>query len=280
MLPTKVPSRLLPLTAASLTSHLRRPRGRIYLCKYWRGASTIQTHCVSDQPRFGAETPGCHNTFTRLLQHTAAGSRACSYKTSSHQIGHVHTTVEAIKAELLAEIDGTDRGIAGVQAEKKRTICDLIARLEEAQPAVGITSELSRLEGNWKLVFSTIAITGKRRTKLGLRQFIRLGDFTQSIDLDQTLATNKVEFSVTGVGVFRGNLTIQASFQVVGPQRVKIEFDKATLEPRQLQALFDQNYDLLLSIFNPAGWLDITFVDGRHRTGRDDKGNVFLLERL
>ena len=51
-------------------------------------------------------------------------------------------------------------------------------------------------------------------------------------------------------------------------------------EPKQLNALFEKNYDLLLSIFNPDGWLDITYVDEQHRLGRDDKGNVFLLERV
>ncbi len=51
-------------------------------------------------------------------------------------------------------------------------------------------------------------------------------------------------------------------------------------EPKQLNALFEKNYNLLLSIFNPDGWLDITFVDEQHRLGRDDKGNVFLLERV
>ena len=49
--------------------------------------------------------------------------------------------------------------------------------------------------------------------------------------------------------------------------------------PRQLQKLFEANYDLLLSIFNPDGWLEITFVDDALRAGRDDKGNIFLLER-
>lgn len=49
--------------------------------------------------------------------------------------------------------------------------------------------------------------------------------------------------------------------------------------PDQLQRLFEKNYDLLLSIFNPQGWLDITYVDASHRVGRDDKGNVFYLVR-
>lgn len=49
--------------------------------------------------------------------------------------------------------------------------------------------------------------------------------------------------------------------------------------PEKLQSLFQANYDLLLSIFNPEGWLDITYVDQDTRIGRDDKGNVFVLAR-
>lgn len=49
--------------------------------------------------------------------------------------------------------------------------------------------------------------------------------------------------------------------------------------PDQLRQLFEKNYELLLSIFNPEGWLDITYVDSQLRIGRDDKGNLFVLER-
>ncbi len=49
--------------------------------------------------------------------------------------------------------------------------------------------------------------------------------------------------------------------------------------PKALERLFASNYDMLLSIFNPEGWLDITYVDDTHRIGRDDKGNVFYLQR-
>jgi hypothetical protein len=54
----------------------------------------------------------------------------------------------------------------------------------------------------------------------------------------------------------------------------------AVQEPLPLEQLFKQNYDLLLSIFNPEGWLDITYVDQDMRVGRDDKGNIYVLERL
>jgi hypothetical protein len=41
------------------------------------------------------------------------------------------------------------------------------------------------VKGEWKLVYSTISILGSKRTKLGLRDFIALGDFVQIIDVDQ-----------------------------------------------------------------------------------------------
>ncbi len=49
--------------------------------------------------------------------------------------------------------------------------------------------------------------------------------------------------------------------------------------PKQLQQIFELHYDLLLSIFNPEGWLDITYVDADMRVGRDDKDNIFVLGR-
>lgn len=41
------------------------------------------------------------------------------------------------------------------------------------------------MKGDWKLLYSTISILGSKRTKLGLRDFINLGDFVQIIDVDQ-----------------------------------------------------------------------------------------------
>jgi len=63
-------------------------------------------------------------------------------------------------------------------------------------------------------------------------------------------------------------------------QRVDIQFESSRLVPEQLLSLFQKNYDLLLSIFNPEGWLEITYVDDTLRVGRDDKGNIFLVERI
>ena len=91
---------------------------------------------------------------------------------------------------------------------------------------------------------------------------------------------NIVGFDILLFGKFKGSLTIEAKYQAVSPCRVAITLEKAMLVPHHFQRLFEKNYDLLLSIFNPEGWLDITYVDAEHRIGRDDKGNVFVLERM
>lgn len=88
---------------------------------------------------------------------------------------------------------------------------------------------------------------------------------------------------MAGFGNLGGSLTINATYAPAPPphdgSRVEIAFADAALRPEALEALFRANYDLLLSIFNPQGWLDVTYVDEEIRIGRDDKGHVFVVER-
>jgi len=50
---------------------------------------------------------------------------------------------------------------------------------------VGLCLGGVKVDGCWKLIYSTISILGKKRTKLGLRDFISLGDFLQIIDVKE-----------------------------------------------------------------------------------------------
>lgn len=93
--------------------------------------------------------------------------------------------------------------------------------------------------------------------------------------------SNEVQFSVAGFNI-RGSLDIAASYApspAAPGRRVDIAFESARLSPPALEAVFKSNYDLLLGIFNPEGWLEVTYLDGELRVGRDDKGHVFVLER-
>ncbi|KAL8477231.1 hypothetical protein ACS0TY_029503 [Phlomoides rotata] len=185
-----------------------------------------------------------------------------------------------IKQNLFDALQGINRGIFGVESAKKCEIQNLVLLLESLNPTAQPTHSLEKVAGAWKLIYSTITILGSKRTKLGLRDFITLGDFFQSINIAEGKAVNVVRFSAKGLNLLSGQLTIEASFKIASKSRVDISYSKSVITPDQLMNVFRKNYHLLLQIFNPEGWLEITYVDDSLRIGRDDKGNIFILERV
>ncbi|KAL4583005.1 hypothetical protein LXL04_007569 [Taraxacum kok-saghyz] len=184
-----------------------------------------------------------------------------------------------VKTEINSALEGYNRGIFGIPSEKKCEIENMVKVLESLNPTPHPTLDLNKLGGCWKLIYSTITILGSRRTKLGLRDFISLGDFLQIIDISKGKAVNEIMFNVRGLNLFSGKLIIEASFKISSKSRVDISYNTSTIIPDQLMNMFRKNYDILLGIFNPDGWLEITYVDDTLRIGRDDKGNIFILER-
>ncbi|KAK8644512.1 hypothetical protein V6N13_123818 [Hibiscus sabdariffa] len=188
-------------------------------------------------------------------------------------------TLSHLKTQLLQQLEGTNRGIFGVASSKKSDIEALVKLLESQNPTPDPTLNLEKVGGCWKLVYSSITILGSKRTKLGLRDFITLGEFYQTIDIQKSKAVNVIKFNASGLKLLNGKLTIEASFKIASKSRVEISYDNSTITPDQLMNVFRKNYDILLGIFNPEGWLEITYVDDTMRIGRDDKGNLFILER-
>ncbi|XVF14977.1 hypothetical protein REPUB_Repub09cG0108600 [Reevesia pubescens] len=188
-------------------------------------------------------------------------------------------TLSQLKTQLFQELNGINRGIFGVPSSKKSDIEALVKVLESQNPTPDPTLNLEKVGGCWKLVYSTITILGSKRTKLGLRDFITLGEFFQTIDVEKSKAVNVIKFNARGLNLLNGKLTIEASFKIASKSRVDIRYDNSIITPDQLMNVFRKNYNLLLAIFNPEGWLEITYVDDTLRIGRDDKQNIFILER-
>ena len=129
-----------------------------------------------------------------------------------------------IEEKLEEELKGLDRGIFGVPSAKKQVIHSLLAQLEAENEHKSPVDQLESLvDGPWLLLYSDITISGVKRSKLGLREFVKLGCFVQTIDSKAGLAISKIGFSVTGLGLVKGSLSIVASFVREGPSRVKIE---------------------------------------------------------
>ncbi|KAF6256783.1 hypothetical protein COO60DRAFT_79493 [Scenedesmus sp. NREL 46B-D3] len=186
-------------------------------------------------------------------RHVAAAAAAQQGAASSVPYAEAARNRLVLKQQLREAVQGIDRGIFGVQSAKRQEVAAIIEALEALNPLQQPTQHLDQLAGKWVLLYTTITITGIRKTKLGLREFIKLGDFVQQIDTDNKLALNVVQFSVAGLGMLSGSLTVKASYEVASDDRVDIKFIESTLVPEKLQSLFQANYDLLLSIFNPEG---------------------------
>ncbi|KAK3272496.1 hypothetical protein CYMTET_19213 [Cymbomonas tetramitiformis] len=109
------------------------------------------------------------------------------------------------KSALLAAIEGTDRGIFGLTSARRKEIEELAKALAEQNRITEPMSDLCKVAGEWKLLYTTIQILGKSRTKLGLRSLVKLGDFVQRIDIDESRAFNEVDFHVSGLGMINGS---------------------------------------------------------------------------
>uniref|UniRef100_I1KTF0 Plastid lipid-associated protein/fibrillin conserved domain-containing protein n=1 Tax=Glycine max TaxID=3847 RepID=I1KTF0_SOYBN len=109
-------------------------------------------------------------------------------KVAEHNSGSGLVELEALaqkKRELYQAVEGINRGIFGIPSTKKSEIESLVKQLESLNPTPFPTLELEKVAGCWRLVYSTISILGSKRTKLGLRDFISLDDFFQSIDISK-----------------------------------------------------------------------------------------------
>ncbi|KAF0913875.1 hypothetical protein E2562_024950 [Oryza meyeriana var. granulata] len=156
------------------------------------------------------------------------------------------------KDALYAALEGVNRGIFGLTSEKRSEIHALVELLESRNPTPEATDKLQeKVDGCWRLIYSTISILGKKRTKLGLRDFISLGDFFQMIDVKEEKAVNVIKFSARALKILSGQLTIEASYKITTKTRVDIMLESSTITPDQLMNIFQKNYDMLLAIFNP-----------------------------
>ncbi|KAH0887979.1 hypothetical protein HID58_050408 [Brassica napus] len=188
-------------------------------------------------------------------------------------------TVSQIKEELYEALKGINRGVFGVKSDKKEEIEGLVKLLECRNPTPEPTGELDKIGGCWKLIYSTITVLGSKRTKLGLRDFVSLGDLLQEIDIAQGKTVHVLKFDVRGLNLHDGEFRIVANFKIISKSSVEITYESSTIMPDQLMNIFKKNMNLLLGIFNPEGLFEISYLDEDLQVGRDGKGNVFVLEK-
>ncbi len=190
-------------------------------------------------------------------------------------------TTTALTSQLRNEISrlaGDERGLFMSSSAVREELEKHIAALESTCKSF---DRVSAAAGTWRLLYTTITILGRRRVRLAIASgskpgFVRIADITQSVG--DGVSVNTVNFKLITGGV--GKFEVRARYEVVNDARVDVKLENWTLEPDKMRQVLGENVNILLEIFNPEGWLDITYVDDNLRIGRDHNANIFVLERV
>ncbi|CAN1180770.1 Plastid-lipid-associated protein 6, chloroplastic [Linum perenne] len=195
--------------------------------------------------------------------------------------------VYSLKLKLLSVVSGLNRGLAATEDDLKKA--DAAAKeLEDAGGLVDLAVDLDKLQGRWKLVyssaFSSRTLGGSRPgIPTGRLLPVTLGQVFQRIDVVNRDFDNIAELQLgTPWPLPPVELTANLAhkFELIGSAKIKINFEKTTVKTTgnlaQLPPLdIPRLPDGLRPPSNPgSGDFEVTFLDADTRITRGDRGEL------
>ena len=190
------------------------------------------------------------------------------------------------KAALLGAIAGRNRGLLAQEADKV-ALLGAIERLEDTNPTPAPLERPDLLDGNWRLLYTT------SKDLLGLDRLplLQPGQIYQCVRTADRQIVNIAE--IIGLPLLEGLVAVVASFEVVGPKRVNVRFERSIfglqrfLNYEGAAALVDRlasgqklpPLDFEIGARDRQGWLEVTYLDADLRVGRGNEGSVFVLTK-
>ncbi|MBW4516517.1 MAG: PAP/fibrillin family protein [Timaviella obliquedivisa GSE-PSE-MK23-08B] len=190
------------------------------------------------------------------------------------------------KSALLEAIAGKNRGLLATDSER-RAILATVAQLEERNPTPRPLEAIDKLNGNWRLLFTT----SQGLLKIDQFPLVKLGQIYQYIQASSSSIYNVAETS--GLPFLEGMVSVAAKFVPLSDRRVKVNFERSIIG---LQRLVDYRsvdhfiqqieagekfkaIDFSITSREQKGWLDVTYLDDDLRIGRGNEGSVFVLTK-
>lgn len=190
------------------------------------------------------------------------------------------------KSALLEAIAGKNRGLLATDSERQ-AILAAVAQLEERNPTPRPLEAIDKLNGNWRLLFTT----SQGLLKIDQFPFVELGQIYQYIQASSSSIYNVAETS--GLLYLEGIVSVVAKFVPLSDRRVKVNFERSIIG---LQRLVDYRsvdhfikqieagekfkaIDFNITNREQKGWLDVTYLDDDLRIGRGNEGSVFVLTK-
>ncbi|KAI3913618.1 hypothetical protein MKW92_038262 [Papaver armeniacum] len=197
------------------------------------------------------------------------------------------TPTSEIKVKLLSIVAGLNKGLAASAEDMEKA--DAAAKeLEAAGGTVDISEDQEKLQGRWKLVyssgFSSRTLGGSRPgPPIGRLLPITLGQVFQRIDVFSKDFDNIVELQLGTpwpLPPIEATATLEHKFELTGSNKVKIVFDKTTVKTTgNLSQLPLLEVPQIPDSFRPSsrtgsGEFEITYLDADTRITRGDRGEL------
>lgn len=224
---------------------------------------------------------------------SSAGSSSRSCKPPVDYAGNSNASTDAdyvasLKVKLLSAVSGLNRGLAASQEDLDRA--DAAARELEAAGGgpVDLNKDLDRLQGRWRLVyssaFSSRTLGGSRPgPPTGRLLPITLGQVFQRIDVVSRDFDNIVELELGApwpLPPVEATATLAHKFEVVGTSGIKINFEKTTVKTKgSLSQLPPLEVPRIPDNLRPpsntgSGEFEVTYLDDDTRVTRGDRGEL------
>jgi hypothetical protein len=195
--------------------------------------------------------------------------------------------VSSLKLKLLSAASGLNRGLAASEDDLQKV--DAAAKeLEAAGGLVDLSDDLDKLQGRWKLIyssaFSSRTLGGSRPGPPTRRLLpITLGQVFQRIDVLSKDFDNIVELELGTpwpIPPIEVTATLAHKFELIGSSKVKIIFEKTTVKAAgNLSQLPPLEIPRIPDNFRPpsntgSGEFEVTYVDSDMRITRGDRSEL------
>ncbi|KAK6122731.1 hypothetical protein DH2020_019797 [Rehmannia glutinosa] len=259
--------------------------------------SPSQTHSISP---LGA----CHFSKTQKTHHfsTLHHTRNCNFKkgficlSSSSEVTSIEPPqaaqpkddlIGSLKIKLLSAVSGLNRGLAA-SADDLRKAEAAAKELESAGDPVYLPNDIDKLQGRWKLIyssaFSSRTLGGSRPgPPTGRLLPITLGQVFQRIDVFSKDFDNIVELELGApwpLPPIEVTATLSHKFELIGTGGIKITFEKTTVKTTgNLSQLPPLDIPRLPDALRPpsntgSGEFEVTYLDSDTRITRGDRGEL------
>ncbi|ESQ47484.1 hypothetical protein EUTSA_v10021276mg [Eutrema salsugineum] len=195
--------------------------------------------------------------------------------------------VESLKLKLLSVVSGLNRGLVASIDDLQRAEA-AAKELETAGGPVDLTDDLDKLQGKWRLLYSSAFSSrslGGSRPGLPTGRLIpvTLGQVFQRIDVFSKDFDNIAEVEIGAPWPFpplEATATLAHKFELLGTCKIKITFQKTTVKTSgNLSQIPPFDIPRLPDSFRPpsnpgTGDFEVTYVDDNLRITRGDRGEL------